>query len=1081
MEKRIFRMPEFIKKVPADKRAELILETLDHLIGDLIATDYSNYEATHGPVVIFSVVAATYLYLTSRNPLARAKIEVHLDIRSGPQRLTQRQFTLHLLRAILLSGEMDTSLNNGLVNLVVCYFFAWKRSGYTLDLSKQYGFVEGDDGLFKFLQRFTPTTADFESVGGRCKIEHPESIHTASFCGNVVDPDQRILITDPTKFLHNFPYVGAADIFSNNKRISMIRLSKAMSAAHMYNGSPVVSPIAWAIIRRHSVYLPSMESFLVESRHLGPYLRVEALAALRYVQTHVEKPVSFEARVFMEKVFNFSAAEQFRVENIVSTATDQTLYSLARRHRHLDAFNAVHLSNSPTEFSSRRNRSKHPLHGFFRSSGPAAALSMSVWSGPILLLELTLSAAKQLTAHIFSMNGKPQENNETKPRSTSVTAAVLKEKAALLRQRVQASAQQQAPKRGGPQEAHRQSDEPSAPRGKRPGKGDDTSRKVRDPGLAGLGTPDARKVGTQGLGGRVVAPRVTVKKTGASGASRALISSHHADLLRIHRKDPLAFHNLVVKHGGEKRSLVLDDRHAAELGIKLPVNNKKIKDKSWHINTHVYRTDGRFITTPMVTKEFADEFNARAAAYNDMLSAAKDAINKSKGKTPVFPSSLMTDFPPLFNKIGWKSLAASGMKYSPAVLAEVVGRNNMDQEVVDDRVYGPTVVAALLEHEFLEPRQASREWVPSVAPNVDGSTINIVVAHSFAKTGVRERVAPHKDEKSGKLVGSELLAPVDFSAPVSGSSSATLLSGAEMVMVPANPRMIDGSVLSELLEGYQQYRPESVAYEYETACDELEDGAGQMEFLSDPADNIALEVGFAALREGFVRTGSTEFSWWRNAECELTFPLLLWFDASNEDPSLEMPGMLMIQNMLTKTLAVAAASKNFGFVNNHFVYDVRSPEGPSMAYQQFFAESLDLTMTNAVLTQSTPVRVTPTNSGMAASFTGAGVVYWATITIKTDPAGDASWRSWQAGEDEWTSLSYRVIGTQTSMIFWRTLYVAGVPYMCFFPTFADALASNNYESGGNFWLAQATIAAGGVKGFRLQGVSGCLALGSGDY
>jgi hypothetical protein len=401
LEKLVYGIPEFIKKVPADQRAKLIIDLIDPLTGKLIATDWTNFEATHGPIVMRAVVTTVYLYLTSRNPLARERIMEHLRVRTGTQRLTQREFTIHLYWAILLSGEMDTSLNNGLFNLVTAYYSAWVKSGRTLDLTRQYGFVEGDDGLFKFPEQCVPVSADYTKFGGKCVVDHPDSIHTASFCGNVVDPDNLVLITDPLKFLHNLPYVGKKDLRSGEKRTSMILLSKAMSGAHSYNGAPVISPICWHIIRRFSRYLPLMDQFLLETNHLGVFHREEALSALAYVRTHGERLPTMTSRVFMERVFKLSANEQFRLEHTIPAVPDDGFYQISDRHFHVDHFNSFHLSSSMHGFSHVIRRSGHPLHHYQRLSGPGA-LSMSFRAGAYLTISIFCSYLTNI-----AMNVKP--------------------------------------------------------------------------------------------------------------------------------------------------------------------------------------------------------------------------------------------------------------------------------------------------------------------------------------------------------------------------------------------------------------------------------------------------------------------------------------------------------------------------------------------------------------------------------------------------------------------------------------------------------------------------------------------------
>lgn len=317
MEKIVFALPEFIKKVPANLRAALVVDVLEPLPGRLIATDYTSFEAVHVRELLYASVGVLYLHLTSRNPHARKIVREHLRVRSGRQVLRFRDFTVRLGRAILLSGEMDTSLNNGWVNLTLMYFLASERAaavGANFDLTRQYGFFEGDDGLCKFPEAWVPTADDFASAGTICKVDLPDSLDTASFCGNIIDRSTSTLVTDVAAWLGKFPFTSKRDALASPRRVLALRQSKAMSAAFQYNGCPVVSPIAWALLRR--LGLPTRE-FVMNDLSFDEYQREVALQALDFVLTHDERPVAPSSRALVEKLYGIDAAEQQRLEAAV--------------------------------------------------------------------------------------------------------------------------------------------------------------------------------------------------------------------------------------------------------------------------------------------------------------------------------------------------------------------------------------------------------------------------------------------------------------------------------------------------------------------------------------------------------------------------------------------------------------------------------------------------------------------------------------------------------------------------------------------------------------------------------------------
>jgi hypothetical protein len=141
-----------------------------------------------------------------------------------------------------MSGEMNTSLGNGFSNLML-FLFACAENGIHAD-----GFVEGDDGIFWVSDDSrAPTTQQMEDYGWDIKIGSSIMSH-ASFCGNIFDIDDEIIVTDPRKALITFGWTNKR--YANCSRdtaISLLR-AKALSMAHQYNGCPMLSAFSRRII-----------------------------------------------------------------------------------------------------------------------------------------------------------------------------------------------------------------------------------------------------------------------------------------------------------------------------------------------------------------------------------------------------------------------------------------------------------------------------------------------------------------------------------------------------------------------------------------------------------------------------------------------------------------------------------------------------------------------------------------------------------------------------------------------------------------------------------------------------------------
>jgi hypothetical protein len=139
-----------------------------------------------------------------------------------------------------MSGDMNTSLGNGFVNLMVNKFVA-HRIG-----CKIHGVVEGDDGLFG-VSGPLPTSKDFESVGFKAEVVGISDIAQASFCStrlNILKDGSLWSHTDPRRVLlkAGWSFVCPANA-SPSFRASLMS-AKAMSIAETNSRTPLLMAYA---------------------------------------------------------------------------------------------------------------------------------------------------------------------------------------------------------------------------------------------------------------------------------------------------------------------------------------------------------------------------------------------------------------------------------------------------------------------------------------------------------------------------------------------------------------------------------------------------------------------------------------------------------------------------------------------------------------------------------------------------------------------------------------------------------------------------------------------------------------------
>jgi hypothetical protein len=118
--------------------------------------------------------------------------------------------------------------------------FAAKMSG----AGEVKGFVEGDDGLFTFqFQDKAPTVADYARLGFTIKVESTTNLNEASFCGNVFDTIDKVVLTDPMKAIAGFGWTNKKYVHAKRSTKLALLRAKALSLVHQYNGVPMLSAL----------------------------------------------------------------------------------------------------------------------------------------------------------------------------------------------------------------------------------------------------------------------------------------------------------------------------------------------------------------------------------------------------------------------------------------------------------------------------------------------------------------------------------------------------------------------------------------------------------------------------------------------------------------------------------------------------------------------------------------------------------------------------------------------------------------------------------------------------------------------
>ncbi len=310
IEKELFKLEWFIKKVPVADRARYIFDRLPK--GQrYLASDYTSFEALFTRQIMDACEFQLYAYMVSALPGGEAFMETVRTYLGGTNWIYNRNLTLSV-DATRMSGEMCTSLGNGFSNLMFILFLC-SRMG-----SEVVGVVEGDDGLFAINGR-VPTTEDFAELGLIVKLEEHAEVNTASFCGQVFDLETFTVITDPRKVLASFGWIDGKYLSARRtKQLAMLR-AKAWSFGYQYPACPVVSALARAALR---LTRSIDQRAALRNRSLDLWQLALLREAFDAGRPELNAAVSPASRELMHRVFGVSPEVQRWYENYFDNMTE---------------------------------------------------------------------------------------------------------------------------------------------------------------------------------------------------------------------------------------------------------------------------------------------------------------------------------------------------------------------------------------------------------------------------------------------------------------------------------------------------------------------------------------------------------------------------------------------------------------------------------------------------------------------------------------------------------------------------------------------------------------------------------------
>lgn len=220
---------QFVKDMTNEEKMQIILN-LSGAGKNIYGTDYTSFEAAMTPEIMECIEMELYHHIIG----VKEDYKLIHDVLTGTNKIYTRAGNFVKCPGRRMSGEMNTSLGNGFVNMIVALFLISKQ-GF-----KVRGVVEGDDGLF--VTDALLTEEQYAKLGFDIKIEKHNSVNTAKFCQLIFTEDKQI-IRDPIRFYSKFAWTHNYQ-WAKDLKLQQLIYGKAICAAYETPHCPIIRPIA---------------------------------------------------------------------------------------------------------------------------------------------------------------------------------------------------------------------------------------------------------------------------------------------------------------------------------------------------------------------------------------------------------------------------------------------------------------------------------------------------------------------------------------------------------------------------------------------------------------------------------------------------------------------------------------------------------------------------------------------------------------------------------------------------------------------------------------------------------------------
>ncbi len=324
---KLFDSKWFIKKIPVVDRPRAIYDRLYRPGANYLYTDYTAFESHFTKDLMEDCENVMFKFFFSKTKLNEKQVKLFADIKCGIQKIVFKMFDF-TQEAGRMSGEMDTSTSNGFANLML-FLFACdeqaRREGKSFDWDKDCEiFVEGDDGIAVVLNGMPEPTAElFAELGMTIDIGRTKELNTASFCGQVYDVEDGIVVTDIREQVARLGWTNKQYVNSSRAVCRELLRARGYSLVYQYGRCPVLGVLGAKILQLTSNV--QVRQSIID--HMDEWERtrfLQAMEAIKRVEFPEElvSPPGANTRCMVERLYNVPVSEQLEIEASISRMTE---------------------------------------------------------------------------------------------------------------------------------------------------------------------------------------------------------------------------------------------------------------------------------------------------------------------------------------------------------------------------------------------------------------------------------------------------------------------------------------------------------------------------------------------------------------------------------------------------------------------------------------------------------------------------------------------------------------------------------------------------------------------------------------